>query len=548
MKEMRHLSQSRYLRRNEELHLSLRHSLLSSLAAPANTPLITGILRGIEKESLRITPQGKLAQTPHPQALGSALTHPQITTDFSEALLEFITPPSHRVDEVLAHLDNIHRFTYQKLENEYLWVSSMPCMLSDDADIPVARYGSSNVGRMKTAYRCGLGNRYGRLMQTIAGIHYNFSVPSAFWAFLHHQENSMAELQAFKTRRYFDMIRNFRRYYWLLIYLFGASPAVCRSFVRDRAHSLVPFGSDEYSLHTPYATSLRMGDLGYQSSAQEALVVNYNDLDTYLHTLCGAITKPHPAYQAIGLKNDSGNYRQLNTGLLQIENEFYSSIRPKRTTHSGETALGALYHRGVEYIEVRCVDLNPYEPLGISAEQIHFLDTFLLYCLLQDSPETDDNEYRHIQENQKRIVYQGRDPQLQLLAGGAETSMRDWGAALLQELEPVAELLDTANGSDAHITSLRRQQAKIADAELTPSARILHDMREQGVTFFRLAMDWAIAHSETLSGTGLDRPTESRFRAMAATSLQKQAAVEAADSMDFPDYLQRFYAQYHYCD
>ncbi|TQV82518.1 glutamate--cysteine ligase [Exilibacterium tricleocarpae] len=529
--------------------MSLSQSLLAALGEPANTPLITGILRGIEKESLRITPAGHLACTPHPQQLGAALTHPQITTDFSEALLEFITPPSHRVEEVLAHLENIHRFTYQQLQNEYLWVSSMPCMLSNDDEVPVANYGTSNVGRMKTVYRYGLGHRYGRLMQTIAGIHYNFSLPTAFWAFLHTHENSSQELQAFKTERYFALIRNFRRYYWLLIYLFGAAPAVCRTFVSDRKHSLVPHGDDHHTLHTPYATSLRMGDLGYQSQAQEALVVCYNNLSSYLHTLCGAITQPHPDYEAIGLRNGAGEYQQLNTSLLQIENEFYSSIRPKRTAHSGETALGALHDRGVEYIEVRCIDLNPYEPLGIDAGQIHFLDTFLLYCLLKDSPEANNTEYRHILENQRRIVYRGREPGLTLLdSEGAEIGLKDWGMALLEELAPVAGLLDRATGSDHHATALGQQRGKVEDAQLTPSARVLRDMEEQGVTFFRLAMNQAERHSQALTATPLDQRTELRFRAMAATSLQEQAAVEAADTLSFEEYLQRFYAQYRYCN
>lgn len=307
-----------------------RAHLAAFAQAPANASL-NGILRGLEKESLRITPKGQLAQTGHPLGLGSALKHPHITTDYSEALLEFITEPLDNIPALLQQLDDIHRFTYQELakDDERLWPASMPSQLPADAEIPVARYGSSNSGTMKTIYRVGLGHRYGRSMQTIAGVHYNFSLPDDFWRELQQQEGDSQDLQAFKTQRYFALIRNFRRYFWLLVYLFGAAPAVSNSFVDGRKHRLQAFGDDIQTQHLPFATSLRMGDLGYQSDAQQSLFVCYNNVNSYLRTLCGAITKSHPAYAAIGVKDDAGNYKQLNTSLLQIENEFYSSIDRK---------------------------------------------------------------------------------------------------------------------------------------------------------------------------------------------------------------------------
>ena len=139
------------------------------------------IQRGIEKEGLRVTKYGNLALTPHPRSLGSALTNSSLTTDFSESLLEFITPVCDTAKDALQYLQNIHSFTASRLADEHVWCSSMPCMLPDDASIPLALYGSSNIGTMKTAYRRGLGHRYGRAMQTVAGIHYNFSLPDSFW-------------------------------------------------------------------------------------------------------------------------------------------------------------------------------------------------------------------------------------------------------------------------------------------------------------------------------------------------------------------------------
>lgn len=423
----------------------------------------------------------------------------------------------------------------------------MPCMLSGDDNIPVGFYGTSNPGQMKTVYRLGLGERYGRAMQTIAGVHYNFSLSDEFWDFWFQREGDAETLQAFKNRRYFDLIRNFRRTFWLLLYLFGASPAVCRSFVVGREHSLVPFGDDDHSLHQPFGTSLRMGDLGYQSNAQGSLVVCYNDISTYLTTLCGAITQPHEDYVANGVKDDQGHYKQLNTSLLQIENEFYSTIRPKRTTTSGETALGALHDRGVEYIEVRCIDLNPYEPLGVSGEQIDFLDVFLLYCLLSDSPVTDGIKYQRAQENQRRIVTEGRNPDMRLLSACGEQSVQQWGHELLGDLRRVAKILDKSYGTAKYTQAVEAQQAKIDDPALTPSARILADMAESGDTFFRFALKQSLAHAEGYQHSPLEGDDLLEMQRMAEASLSAQTELDEREWEPFDQYLQHYYEQYGLC-
>ncbi|HEX4975680.1 MAG TPA: glutamate--cysteine ligase, partial [Pseudomonadales bacterium] len=199
---------------------------MAQLTNASQAQTLKQLRRGIEKESLRVTPEGRLAQTPHSKRLGSALTNPAITTDYSEALLEFITPAFPSVDETLAYLKKTHVFTYQNIENELLWVNSMPCIMGDDDGIPIAQYGTSNSGRMKTVYRNGLGYRYGRRMQTIAGIHYNFSFPDEFWQAFQVNEQNTQTLRDFASSSYFALIRNFQRFSPLLIYLFGASPAV----------------------------------------------------------------------------------------------------------------------------------------------------------------------------------------------------------------------------------------------------------------------------------------------------------------------------------
>jgi len=435
--------------------MSTLHEALSTLA-PAR---LQGIRRGIEKESLRVVPGGALAPTPHPPPLGSALTHPCITTDFSEAQLKLITGVHGDIDGCLQELKQIHQHVVRAIGDELLWVASMPCRLPADETIPIGQYGTSNIGRSKSVYRMGLGHRYGRRMQTISGIHYNWSMPG-----LGNEE-------------YFGLIRNFRRHSFLLLVLFGASPAVCSSFVAGRPHRLDAIGGD--TLHLPHATSLRMGRLGYQSDAQAALEVSYNSLDRYAASLQGALTTPHPPYEALGILNPGGEYNQLATTLLQIENEFYGTIRPKRVIRPAERPLHALRERGVEYVEVRCLDLDPFEPVGIGARTIAFLDVFLLHCLLTDSPPDTPQEIAAISRNQHLAAERGREPGLRLERNGTNVTVTQWAAELLAECVPIAAALDALNGGGTHAEALERAADGLRDMDRLPSARVLHAMRHE---------------------------------------------------------------------
>lgn len=495
---------------------------------------LIGLQRGIEKESLRVATDGALSQLPHPRALGSPLTHEAITTDFSEAQLELITGVHDSPGKCLDELIDIHRFVYTGIDDELLWPSSMPCIVGEDDKIPVGRYGSSNIARAKTVYRLGLGLRYGRLMQTISGIHYNFSLPDSLWQALgiHTQDE--------RTRAYFSLIRNFRRWSWLLIYLFGASPAVCRSFVRNQQHGLQPF--DEGSLHLPYATSLRMGPLGYQSSAQSALHISYNSLDEYASSMVDALTRTYPAYAQMGIKHND-EYQQLNTAILQIENEFYGTIRPKPRINSGERPINALRQRGVEYVEVRCLDLNPFLPVGIDEQQISFLDTFLLLCLLADSAPDSTEESIRLVENQLAIVQRGRDPELELLdEKGNSTTPREWGSQLLDDCETIAKLLDQANATDTYSNALQAQRTRVLDAAQTPSALILQQMKDEQIPFFRFSMDQAIAHQAFFASRPLNPEEQRNFTESVRASIQRQHDMEAADTQSFDEFLKDYLA------
>lgn len=508
---------------------------LALLAEHPNLSLLSQCLHGIERECLRVDAHGQLADTPHPQALGSALTHPQITTDYSEALLEFITGTANDPAQTLAELEAIHRFTYAKLDGEFLWSPSMPCPLPDEADIPIAEYGSSNIGRLKHVYREGLALRYGKTMQCIAGIHYNFSLPEALWPLLQEAEGDQSARQDYQSARYIGLIRNFRRYSWLLMYLFGASPALDAGFLRGRPHQLETLDAD--TLYLPYATSLRMSDLGYQNNAQAGLTPCYDDLPSYTESLYRAVSTPYPPYEALGIKNAAGKWQQLNTNVLQIENEYYSNIRPKRVTAVGERPLQALRARGIQYIEVRCLDINPYLPLGIDLDEARFLDAFLVFCALKNSPCLIEGECGAATDNFLKVVKEGRRPGLELRRSGRNITLVDWAASLLDEIGTVAALLDRCHGDQVHAQAIAAQQAKVADSRLTPSARVLDELQRTGESFRQFAMRQTLSHAEHFRGRALPVETLAGFEAAARQSLQQQAAMEAADTLDFDSFV-----------
>lgn len=512
---------------------------LKTLAANGAERLLGQLRRGIEKESLRIRGDGVLAKTVHPPSLGSPLTHPHITTDYSEALLEFVTPTVSTIDEALQFLTWIHEFVYQNIGNEKLWVNSMPCILRGEQSIPIARYGNSNIGYMKYVYRRGLGYRYGRLMQTIAGIHYNFSVPADLWTACELIAGDKPDKDAV-SERYFAAIRNFHRYCWLLFYLFGASPAVCRTFLEGREHPLEPFGA--VSFYAPFGTSIRMSSLGYRNDAQAGINISYNCVAEYIESLRRATSTPHPDYERIGVKEDN-EYRQLNSNVLQIENEFYAVIRPKRVIRPGERPTHALSDRGVEYIEVRCVDLDPFAPVGITAEQVRFLDVFLLYCLLEDSPFIDAAEAQTIASNKDVTVIHGRDPLTELVRGATSIGLPRWGLELCDSMQPIADILDSVQDTSAYGEAVAHQRDKLRDPERTPSAAIVADMRRHRESFFEFAMRKANEHENYFKNVALPAETESHFRALAAQSWDEQRRIEQEDDLDFDAFLAHYFAQ-----
>ena len=505
--------------------------------------LLGGRLLGLEREALRVAPDGYISQVAHPAALGSALTHPYITTDYSEALLEFITPPLATAAEVARFLDESHRFAYRHIGDELLWSASMPCILAGEASIPIAEYGRSNPGVMKHVYRRGLAWRYGRIMQVIAGIHFNFSLPDDFWAAFQESEGDRRSPQAFRSEAYFGLIRNLQRFGWLILYLFGASPAVCKSFLDGKATTLAEY--DDHTCYGPFATSLRMSNLGYTNRTEKKSGVNvcYNSLAEYVASLTQATVTPWPPYQQIGV-NVAGEYRQLNANVLQIENEYYTSMRPKQPPRGNEKPTLALMRRGVQYVELRSVDINPLDPLGVNESQLCFLEAFLLFCLLTESPPLDAEERQMIDANQMATALNGRDPALVLQRRrGSALPLRRWAEQILGSLQAVCEVLDSDRTGRPYAAVLTEQQESLADPDRTPSARILAQMRASGENFFRYARRLSEQHRRLFEERPLARERVLFFTAMAERSLREQGELEAADELSFDEFLQRYFAQ-----
>jgi glutamate--cysteine ligase len=497
---------------------------------------------GIEKESLRVAESGGISQQPHPRALGSPLTNPYITTDFSEALLEMITPPCDSIEQALEFLSDLQVFIYAHLKEEILWATSMPCVVESGDTIPIAQYGKSNVGMMKTIYRRGLGYRYGRTMQVIAGVHFNYSFSDRFWSLYQDIENNREQTQSFVSESYMGLIRNMLRYGWLIPYLFGASPAVCKSFLLGKPSILSAF--NENTAYEPFATSLRMGDIGYTNSQESmaGIKANYDSLAAYIDSLRCAINTPFDEYEKIGVKVN-GEYRQLNANILQIENEYYSTVRPKQALHDNEKPTNALEQRGIEYVEIRSIDVNAFDPLGINEEQLRFLEIFVLFCLLQESPVLSADEINEIDMNLVQVAHMGREPGTRLACNDESVELKQWATDLLAAMQGVAQLLDESHDSKHYVESISRQLDCALDPELTTSARMLGQMRDNNEGFFDFAKRMSMKHYKYFNSLELSEQKKQLFEKAATDSIAQQRRIESEDNVDFDEYLKRYFAQ-----
>jgi glutamate--cysteine ligase len=474
----------------------------------------------------------------HPTRLGSALTHPYLTTDYSEALLEFVTPAYPTNWETIQFLCDSHSFVCQNLDGELLWAQSMPCVVNPDQELPVAAYGPSNVGQLKTIYRRGLGYRYGRAMQAIAGVHYNYSLPISFWEPFREQQKRTEVLDSFVSDQYMGLVRNYRRLAWLFIYLFGASPALCKTFCAEGHEILEELEPSTW--HGPFSTSLRMSDIGYRNKTQAELQISANSLAAYTAGLAAAVTTPSTDYERIGVRVD-GEYRQLNANILQIENEYYSSIRPKPAAGSDAPPTVALRETGVEYVEVRTLDINVLDPVGVNQNQLRFAEAALIYCLLAESPPIDAAEQAEIDARDLTVAHEGRKPGLMLPGNGHDVCLRDRGTALVDRIQEVATILDVEG--EGYLAAVEAQRAALLEPELTPSAQILADIREKGQSFLEFTLDLSKTHAEYFRQLRLPPEKLALFTGHAERSLERAQALEHLPRPSFEEYLAAYFGK-----
>jgi glutamate--cysteine ligase len=504
---------------------------------------IIGFGRGIERETLRVKPNGQLSPNGHPYSFGSALCHSTITTDFAESLLEFITPVAKNTQQLFGYLNDIHHYVAKNLDNdESLWPMSMPCYVEDESKVELAQYGTSNVGKMKTTYRQGLQNRYGSMMQIISGVHYNFSLPEAFWDTWAVAQQSTLSGKDAKSAGYMGLIRNYLRYGWVIPYLFGASPAICKSFLQGKETGLNFKETGKGTIYLPYATSLRLSDLGYTNSAQSSLNVCYNSLDGYLSSVRVALNKKAPEFAELGVKKD-GKYIQLNDNLLQIENELYASIRAKRVQKGDETPSQALNARGVEYIEIRSLDVNPFSKVGITEEQVNFLDLFLTWCAIISSPEMSTQQSQQCSENLTKIVTRGRKPNLMLAIDDTKQDVAAWGHWLTEQLKDIAIQLDKTSDNPVYLQAIEHIAPRFAAPELTSSARILKMIQDGETDNGTLALSLAETYKAELITQGYSIWSDSFFEQEKLLSVKQQQKIESKDKLNFDDFLQQYFTK-----
>ena len=495
--------------------------------------------RGIERETLRVTEDGRLSERPPPKELGNILTHPFITADFAEAQPELITSVHNSPAQVLSELEKIHAFVARTLKNELMWCASMPCELPPKSRIKIANFGETNLGRLKGLYRAGLAERYGKEMQTICAIHYNFSFSEDFWRWLKRTEKSEDSSRQFRSRRYFDLMRNFRRHSWLVTYLFGASPATCASFVQNRNHKLLEFHGQE-TVFSPHSTSLRSADIGYQSNVQDRYVrVSYNGLTEYVSSLKAAILNNFKAYEKF-----SNEKSQISSNLLQSEAEFYTTIRAKRKIDSEENFVYSLSSNGVEYVELRLLDLNPFTPLGINEDQIRFLDIFLLFCLLTESPKDDEKKLEDNAFNYNATIFNGREKGIILRNGAKETPLKTWANEILAQLLELANFLDRIEKSKENEKSLRNISKLIENPELTPSGKMLNEMDEKKLSFLDFGIQRSRKHKKYYLDLDLSLAELKFFKIISNESHQAAKKLDRDGKEDFNAYLKNFLDSY----
>lgn len=517
----------------ENLKNSLNNKLQKTLdlLGPDSTAL-KDVNIGLERETLRINEAtGRISQNDHPEAIGSPLTHSNITTDFAESLLEFVTNPVDSPEKALSDLADIQKFTLSKLDNETIWPNSMPPFIESEDEIKIAKYGTSNDAKMKSLYRKGLSLRYGKMMQVISGIHYNFSLKDHFFEILQKHLGDTQSLQAFKTERYLHACRNVSRFGYVIPYLLGASPVMDKSFLKGKENHFASLNDTDSYL--PEGESLRLSDIGYGNNKCH-FDVSFNNISEFTQNIQFAVSTPCNIFSQIPVI-ENGEYNQINNHILQIENEYYASIRPKQIMRKGENFLTALNERGIEYIELRSIDINPLIAEGISIESMRFIQLFLTAAILTDAEPLSQKEYEHNQKNLKVIAKTGLDLEQLLVVHTHEISVKNALMTVLDWLKPLADIL-----GEQYQTSLALMQHYVDEPKQLPSQQILAEMRDSGLSY----QNFFLAKAKSLydqSYQQLDPALNLAFEEKSVATLAKQQAIESETQITFEKYLDNYF-------
>ncbi|HHW38756.1 MAG TPA: bifunctional glutamate--cysteine ligase GshA/glutathione synthetase GshB [Bacillales bacterium] len=420
---------------------------------------------GLEKENIRVDKEGRLAFTPHSKIFGSKKENPYIKTDFSESQIEMITPAFDSIEETFHFLETIHDIITLELKDEYLWPSSNPPILPNEDEIPIADMEDEEENK----YRLQLAEKYGRKKQLVSGIHFNFSFQESFLRKLHNEINSGEDFREFKDRVYLKVARNVLKYRWLLIYLTGVSPI----FHQTYAEKCVQLGNhfDQESYYFPNMNSLRNSVCGYRN--EKPLYVSFDSIEEYVY----------------GLEN------LVRSQELLSAKEFYSCVRLKSA--KGQDQLQALLENGIDYLELRTTDLNPFDKIGISKETMTFNHLFLITMFLIKDEPFGEEEQRLAQLNQDILTLEGITAR-QYRSDEYETTLQKSGLEIIENMGVMIQQLTVNDETYARL--LEQKQRVLVNPDLSFAEQLKSEIKNSTYLMYHLEKAKKYAEESAKSG------------------------------------------------
>ncbi|EOU1610070.1 bifunctional glutamate--cysteine ligase GshA/glutathione synthetase GshB [Clostridium perfringens] len=411
---------------------------------------------GLEKENVRVTERGNLALTPHPKAFGDREKNAYIKTDFSESQLEIVTPVCNTLEEVYSFICNLNKVVSLEImkNGEFLWPQSNPPILPREEEIPIAKLSN----REDELYRENLSYKYGKKKQVISGIHYNFSFKEEFIKLLYKELKVEKDFREFKDDIYLRMARNFQKYHWLLIYLTGASPVFHESYIEEIKEEGEKLGEDSYYIKDD--TSLRNSSYGYKN--KKDYYVSYNSIEEY----------------ASDIKN------LVKDKEIQSIKEYYNPIRLKSL--GSEDMLESLLHKGIDYLEVRLLDLDPLSIQGVSKETLYLVHLFMIYTLLKENKEITYKDQEEFFKNHDMVALKGRNEEVVIHENGVPVLLKDKGREILSEMDEIVEILFSNNEEFKNV--IKRALEKINNPHDTISEKLIKDIKEEGYINFHMRL------------------------------------------------------------